>query len=405
MRILHVAASIAPRQGGPSTAVVQMCRALAREGISTSLFTTNLDGDGCLNPFGRTPVLEAPLYRPVSNGGVEVRHFPTAWPSRFAYSPALFRHLRGTISQFDLVHIHSVYLFTSLAAAWLARNARVPYIVRPHGTFMPHLRHRHRRLKAAYRLLSGQREWDHASAIHYTSEIERSQASDLRLRAPAVVVPLGLELEQFASLPPRGRFRAGHDLEGRTLIVFLGRLAERKGLDLLVSAFGVVAADFPNAHLVIAGPDDRGYSLRVAEMVREAGLTDRTTLPGLVIGNEKLALLADTDLWVLPSYGENFGLAVVEALAAGLPVLVSNRVDISSELASAGAAAVTECTVGSLSSNLRELLSDPARRDQLRHNALTTSRRFSWQARIGALIELYQSILNRESHGGVASSG
>jgi glycosyltransferase involved in cell wall biosynthesis len=398
LRALHVTGALGARLGGPSKAAQEMCAAIAARGIRVTLFSTDLDEQGRWSPLAAPDRLEVPTGRPLLADGVERWYFRTRWPSRLAFAPDLRRVLRERIGEFDVVHVHSLYLYTTVVACRAALHAGVPYVVRPHGTLDPYLRRRHRIRKAAADAVVQRRLLDGAAAIHFTSEDERDLVRPLGLRAPGVVVPLGVDLREFERLPTPGSFRLRHpDLAGRRLVVFVGRVTPKKGLDLLVRAFSRVSRDVPDAHLVIAGPDDHGYARTVERMLRSMGLRHRATLPGMLLGQEKLALLADADVWALPSYTENFAIAAVEAMACGVPVVISDRVNIHREVAAAGAGLVTACDAAQVASAIRRVLDDAALRWRLAAAGSRLVRStFTWDAAASRLIELYERLARRD---------
>jgi glycosyltransferase involved in cell wall biosynthesis len=178
--------------------------------------------------------------------------------------------------------------------------------------------------------------------------------------------------------------------------VFLGRLTQKKGIDLLVQAFARLATEFPDAHLVLAGPEDSGFGRIVQGWVDSAGLRHRTTTTGILLGRQKLELLADTDIWVLPSYTENFAMAAVEALACGLPVVLTDRVNIHAELSGAGAGLVVGCDPGELATAIRRLLTDEGLRRRLMAAGPGLVRgRFTWDRAAERMVEVYESTCER----------
>jgi len=214
---------------------------------------------------------------------------------------------------------------------------------------------------------------DGADAMHFTSNLERDLVRKLRLRAPAIVEPNGVDLMEFQTLPPRGQFRNIHpELAGKPMLLFLSRLHYKKGLDLLVPA--LARARTRDAMLVIAGPDNDGYRAKVESMAREHGVLGRLLFPGMLYGQDRIAALADADLFVLPSYQENFGIAVVEALAAGTPVLISDQVNIFKEIFDAGVGGVVPTRVDALADELTRWMND----DALRATAAARTRAFVW---------------------------
>lgn len=334
LRVLHVISSLAPRYGGPPQVCLELCRELARQGARVSIFTTNVDGSG---------VLDVPVDAPVCRDGVEIRYFPVEAPRAWVVSRTLARALHRAIPQHDVVHVHSLYLFPSTVAAHYCRRFGVPYLVRPHGTLDPYLFRRHRARKWVYERLFEWRNLNRAAALHFTTLDEQELVRPLGLRAPGVVVPPGVDSERYRDATVRGAFRAAWpETRGRRLILFLGRLNFKKGLDLLARAFGEIARRRPEAHLVLAGPDD-GYGPTVRRWLDAEGVLGRVTFTGMLLGRDKLAALRDADVFALPSYTENFGMAVVEAMACGIPVVISDRVNIWREVAAAGAGRVTRC--------------------------------------------------------------
>jgi glycosyltransferase involved in cell wall biosynthesis len=189
-------------------------------------------------------------------------------------------------------------------------------------------------------------------------------------------------------------FTAQHpDLANRRLILFLGRITRKKGLDLLVRSFAKVHQVQSNAHLVIAGPDDDGYGGEVNAEIRTHELDRYVTFTGMMEGRQKLELLADADVWVLPSYTENFGLAVLEALACGLPTVISDRVNIHRELAGAGAALVTPCDESQVSAAILRILQEPKLAVQLGNAGRVLAAKYSWARTAEGLVEIYQRLV------------
>src|SRR5438132_2799703 len=219
VKVLHVTSAVSPRLGGPSKAAVEMCEALARRGVSVTLFTTNIDELGGWLPRRSPRVLNVRVNELKRAKGVELYHFGTRWPTRLKFSPSMARALRRRISEFDVVHIHSLYLFPTLAAAHYARRSGIPYLIRPHGTLDPFMRRRHRFRKAAYAWLFERRNLNNAAAIHFTSDGEMKLAASIGIRADAIVVPLGINAEAYAQLPPKDTFSGEHpELVGKQLV-------------------------------------------------------------------------------------------------------------------------------------------------------------------------------------------
>jgi glycosyltransferase involved in cell wall biosynthesis len=390
MKILHVISHMAPRFGGPSAACDAYCRSLAAANVDVTLYTTNRD-----YPQG---TLSVPLEEPVARNGYTQWNFPVTMRLTYGISPGLWRQLARTAGQFDLIHIHGLYSFPSLAAAWHARRVDVPYVQRLQGSLDPYLYHgkRTRLRKRIYERLFEFPNLNRAAAIHYTSNDERDLVSFLGLKAPAMVVPLGLDLQKYTKLPPYGRFRAKFGLENRKIILHFGRITQKKGLDLLAKAAGQLARKHHDLTLVIAGPDNEGFRPTVEGWLSEAGMLEDTLFTGMLTGNDGLSVLRDADVFALPSYTENFGIAVVDAAASGLPVVISDAVNIHHEVTEAGAGIVVPCNAEATAHALGILLDDPSLRQsmgdkgrQLVHD------KFEMSSVATKLIDAYHNIIDR----------
>jgi glycosyltransferase involved in cell wall biosynthesis len=284
-------------------------------------------------------------------------------------------------------------------AAYLCRVHKVPYIVRPHGSLDPYIFRRHRLVKSIYERIFEWRNLELAAAVHFTAPEEMQLAASLSLKIRGVVVPLGVNAGYFRANRTLGRFRAKWDLGAdRRIILFLGRLNFKKGLDLLVRSFSEIARSRDDVHLVLAGPDNEGYGAKVLEWLKREGMLSRTTFAGMVTGQDKLDLLCDAELFVLPSYSENFGLAVVEAMAAGLPVVISNKVNIWREILEARAGLVVSCDAKELADAVDHLLLNPvvAKKMGCRGRA-TVEDKFGWERVASRMIEVYRQIVSRHN--------
>jgi len=386
IRILHVIADLSPEHGGPSKVGLELCQALVRLGHAVSLYTTNADGRG---------VLDVPTDQPMLADGVTVRYFPIGRFRRWGFSGALGQALRSDIPDFDIVDIHSLYLFHTCMAAYYCRHSGVPYLIRPHGTLDPFLRRKSRLKKAVYNFLIEKRNLDNAAAIHYTSQDEMDLAhAALRIRAPGVVVPLGLNVAEYAAVPARGISRSRFpEIGGKFMVLFLGRLNFKKGLDLLAQAYGLIARQRPDIHLVIAGPAEEDYGRQVRAWLADEGVLERVTFTGMLRGSDKLAAFAAADVFVLPSYTENFGLAVVEAMACGLPVIISNQVNIWREIARAKAGLIVKCDSNELAAALLTAMDDSEWKRLGERGKRLVQEEFTWDRSAQQMATVYQKIL------------
>ncbi|MBL8807444.1 MAG: glycosyltransferase [Rhodospirillales bacterium] len=349
IRIVHVIASIAAATGGPARAVADMARAVAARGHDVAIWTTDRD------------MTAAERAAPLPADGVARHVFAQGWPATFATSWPLARALDAAIPQADIVHIHSLYLFHVWYAARVCRKAGVPYLLRPHGTLDPFLRTRGRLKKALVGFAFQDRVIREAAALHFTAEEEMRLAAPYTSGAKGVIVPNGLDMGEYDSLPAPGGFIARHpELAGTKPVLFLSRINFKKGLDVLIPAFAKALAAEPALRLVIAGPDD-GYKATAAAFAREAGVADKIVWTGMLAGEEKKQAFVDCTAFALPSWSENFGIAIVEAMACEAPVVISDRVNIWREISNAGAGLVSPPEIDHVAAHILLLAGDPLR--------------------------------------------
>jgi glycosyltransferase involved in cell wall biosynthesis len=398
MKVLHVIPSFVPawRYGGPIYAAQTLTREMARQGHEVVVMTTNIDGPS---------VLDVPLGRPVLMDGVEVWYFPVEPPRWWCFSRALGRALRAKVKYFDLVDIHSIFLWPTTVAAHSCQRWGVPYVIKPSGALDPTC------LNKSYEttwvsLTSRAKKWlyfrtlakvdlGRASAIHFMSQAELEATRPLRLRPPGFVVPLGVECGEFEEEPTSVRLRGRYpQLDGKKVVLFLSRLDPIKGLDLLIPALGELARRREDFVFVLAGMGHHAYEAELAGLVEKHGLQDRTVVLGFVQGEDKRSLLRRADLFVLPSYHESFSIAIVEAMAAGLPVIVSDRVSICREVSELGAGLVTGMTREEIAAAVDLLLEDEnLRRDMGRKGAHLVSEQFNLAKVVSDLVRVYERIV------------
>ncbi len=382
-----MAASYLPavRYGGTIVSVHGLCRALAERGHDVHVYTTSVDGDRDSN---------VPHDTPVNVDGVNVWYFRSSRFRRLYFAPPLRRMLRGHIREFDIVHTHAIYLWPLWTAARVAQQAGVPYVVSPRGMLEKQLIEQKSAVwKAGLIGFVERRTLEQAAAVHVTSAREAEQVAAFGFQLPSVgVIPNGVTPET----PPAGRASEAISriTTGEPFALYLGRVNWKKGLDRLIGAL-------PHAgrlRLVIAGNDEEEYTPQLLELARQAAVSDRVVFTGPVHGADKTALLSAARVVVLPSYSENFGNVVVEAMAASCPVVVTREVGIAESVDQLGAGIVVDGTAIELGGAIAALAADTRRREEMgaRGRAAALSR-FSWPAVAAQMEGLYQSVLERRA--------
>jgi glycosyltransferase involved in cell wall biosynthesis len=388
------------RTGGPAVYVAGLARALAGLGIETTIFTTDL-ATPASTAEARSGIQPSDL--PHGWEDVDIRFFPVRRPYRLAYSPALRTALRSHIKDFDVVHIHSLFLYPQYAAFREAYAAGLPYVITPHGALDPYLRRRGRLRKAIVDRIWQRRMLNEAALIHLTADEESSQLDDLKLAATRRVVTNGFELSRFLDASGGETFRRQYGIGGSTpVVLYHGRLAEKKGLDVLITAFAAVQQTHDDAVLVIVGPDDDNLADQFRAIANECGIANSVLFTGMLLGDELLAALSAGTVWVLPSHAENFGYAVIEAMAAGLPVVTTPHVNIASQIEAANAGVVCSLDAGIIAQAVNRLLDDVGLRSQLSENGRRLAALYDWSVVGPQLAQMYS---DADSSSRMAGSG
>jgi glycosyltransferase involved in cell wall biosynthesis len=296
---------------------------------------------------------------------------------------ALHRSLAG----FDLAHLHSVFLWPTAATAAAARRLGIPYVISPRGMLVPELiRRKSWFLKRLWIELFERRNLAGAAAVHVTAEIEAADIWRLGLMVRGfATIPNGIEV------PPAGTGTgaAPMDAISKPIVLFLGRVNWKKGLDRLIPAMLHV----PDAQLVIAGNDEDGYALQMAALARRHGVAERTHFIGPLHGPAKWRAFAAADIFVLPSYSENFGNAVLEAMASGVPVIVTPEVGLARTVSETEAGLVVEGTHEKIGAAIAELLVNPNQRTRMGTAGRAAALKyFSWDGIAAQMEALYLSV-------------
>ena len=392
MRIAHVLPLVSSRFGGPVVFAADAAEALQNLGHDVTVFSTNL---GKVPSSGDSREIRADEM-PQNANVIDLELFDVGTPQRLVYSKDLAKRLNAVIGEFDIVHIHSLWLHAQYAAQHAARRAQVPYVVSPHGALDPYLRQRGKARKALTSLAWQNRMLSNASALHITTTEEGELIEDIAPAVRRALVPNGIWVSRFdKSVGDGARFRDNH-LDGfdGPLVTFLGRVTFKKGVDVLIRSFEHVIASTPGSKLAIVGPDDEGLTPQLIALVDELGLSDQIVFTGALYGQDRADALAATDVWALSSHTENFGIAVVEALAAGLATVISPAVNLADGIEQANAGLVADLDPREFGDAVARLLSDTTLRAEIETNAVTYAQQFDWSVIGPQLAQLYADCLN-----------
>lgn len=303
--------------------------------------------------------------------------------------------LNQNARQFDLAHIHALFSPVTTLAATIARGHHLPYIIRPCGMLDPADLQKKKQLKQVYAALLERPNLAGAAAIHFTSKQEAKISERFGLRDTGkmpvprdLVIPLGVTAGFFPKRLSQSQV---------PIILFMSRIEPKKGLDLLIPALEIILGSGIKFNFILAGsnPQDADYETQIKVQLQNSSLAKYTTITGFVSGDLKLELLTNADLFVLPSYYENFGIAVAEAMAAGVPVVISDRIHISEDIRQAEAGWVGPLEVEAIASLIKSAILNPEERKRRGLNAKKyAEKHYNWEAIAQQTIDAYQQILS-----------
>jgi glycosyltransferase involved in cell wall biosynthesis len=397
MRILNITETYAPffEFGGPPVKVHALAQRLAKLGGNQVAVLT---ADWGIEK--RLPALPVEIRAERSPFGWRLAEGPVqsiylhSWLRyrTLTWNPAIKRYCRARLDNFDVVHIFGLYDFFGPAVADFCRARKLPYVVEPIGMFVPIVRNLW--LKRLYHRVWGKRLLEGASAVVATSEQEVEELSAGGVpRGKIMMRPNGVTVPDM--WPARGTFRAKHGIPGDAkLILFLGRLSTKKSPDLLLAAFAKLPEQTARkiVHLVFAGPDEGGLQSKLQRAASELGVTSRVHFLVAIFDDAKWSAYLDADVFVLPSQNENFGNTAAEAVAAGVPVIVTEQCGIAPFLRNR-AGIVIKHDVSELSEAVASLLTDQARHDRLAAGCPEVAAELSWDRPVRQMQDLYGSLV------------
>ncbi|MEM9273355.1 MAG: hormogonium polysaccharide biosynthesis glycosyltransferase HpsP [Cyanobacteria bacterium P01_F01_bin.143] len=391
MRILQIVPSISLIYGGPSQMILGLAPALADRGIKVTVLTTDSNGD-----TGQKP-MEVPLNSPIEQNGYEIIYFKCSPFRRYKFSIDLLKWLNNHASEYDLAHIHALFSPVSSIAAAICRAKKLPYILRPLGTLDPADLRKKKQLKQLYAAVLERPNIAKAAAIHFTSEQEAKVSHRFGTTTRDLVIPLGVKEVEKKSRDTKFCLSSQFNIpDNKPLVLFMSRIDPKKGLNLLIPALEKLFNEGLEFHFILAGtnPQDPIYEQKIKSQIQNSPLKAHTTITGFVTGELKSALLEAADLFVLPSYYENFGIAVAEAMVAGIPVIISDQVHICQQVSSSESGWVGTTEVESIADLLRSALKNPEERQRRGLQARKYAQlNYSWDAIAQVIVGAYKDIL------------
>lgn len=394
MKVLHIIPSLSVVRGGASRAAIDMVAALRAAGIDAELACTNDDG---------LSVLDVPLGELVEYSGVPVRFFKRFSPPgtnfisnavrEFSYSGSFRVWLKEHIADYDLLHVHALFSYTSSSSMCLARKRHVKYIAHPIGSLEHWSLSQSAWRKKVFLTLVDKQNLQQATYVHFTAESEREQSSAVISKLKPLVIPLGLELPEIIK-DSRQQICQGYTLPKESIIVlFLGRLHEKKGLELILHALSSIPHN--KVRLLIAGDGDSEYRRMLGVQAERLGLKDSTVFLGHVEGHQKNILMQGVDLFTLTSYSENFGIAALEAMAHGTAVLLSKDVALAAIVDSYDLGETCETNVKSVQKSLSKIIDNVDELELKGHRGRDyVSQHHHWPDLASELMSAYSKAVN-----------
>jgi len=308
VKILHVTADFAPKWGGVYQVVASLAKELQKNS-EVSIFATYREH---MNQSEAIP---------------GVRHFYLETSSKYQFSFAIKKQLEELIPEYDLIHIHGLWQFPLSYSATVARAKKIPYVYHIHGMLDPWALSFHPVRKKVYSAIWERKNLNGAAKIICLTENEEKYVRKFGVASPTVVIPNGIERSFADHLPAKKQFSEKHpEFLGKYLVLFLGRIHPKKGIELLIRALQKLSQLPAKIHLIIAGPEeDKAYTQNLKTLVSSLQLEKNITFFGEVYGESKKELLIGADLFVLPSHDEAFSISILEAMVCNLPVVVTKN--------------------------------------------------------------------------------
>ncbi|MBN1551180.1 glycosyltransferase [bacterium] len=383
LNVLHVIPGLS-NSSGPTHIVNKLSSCLSDLGCNVSIFYLT----------GRELDTVMPKDERIYVKGFAVSRRLKYWGYSALLKKALLRH--G--DDFNVIHLHSLWMYPNIAVMKGAKKNNVPYIVAPQGSLDKWSLEHHSTRKKLYFNLMERSVLNEAAGLHAVTEHEANIFRNLGVKTPAYVIPNGVELDDYQSMPDPQIFKDNYQIgDEKTVLLYLSRLHPKKGLDLLIKAYAIACRSNPYLQLVIAGSDGgTGYSETVKQMLRKTGQENNVILTGELKGKEKLEAFAAADIYTLTSYSEGLPIAVVEAMACGLPVVITKGCYLP-EVEEWRAGIIAETDVNSISKAIIRLASSKKLRKETGvKSKLLVNNKFGWKKIAADVLDMYKTVISEK---------
>ncbi len=390
MKVLHVIPSISPNLGGPSQVVINEVKYLRKCGIDAEIVTTNDDEKN---------VLDVPLNQKINYQEVPIYFLPRFNPrmKEFIFSSAITNWLWQNSNNYDLINTHYLFSYPSTCAGAIARIKKIPYVVRTIGQLTPWALQQSKIKKQIYSFLIEKNNLNKANAIHCTSPQEAEDVKNFGIKTPTFILPLGMNFS-IKIVDAKSKLREKYNiLNHQKIILFLSRLHYKKRPDLLIDSLKNTKQQRDDFFLILAGSGELEYINFLKDKITQHNLSKNVIFTGFVEGDLKNLLLQGSDMFVLPSFSENFGLAIAEAMAAECPVIVTKGIQITDQIIEYQAGLMSEDNEESLTKTISTLLDSDILRQKLGENGKKlVQEKYSWQVIAEKLSIIYKSIIDQQ---------
>ena|SRR5438876_6215270 len=387
LRVLLVIPALSPVYGGPSFSSIGLAEALGRRGLRVDVVTTNAAG-----PYN----LRIKPHQWLAESTYRLRYFRRWGRFEVKFSPALMGWLFRHVVDYDIVHGMSVFNFPSYIYCEACRWRDVPHIIHPQGMFEPWAMSNKGWKKRTYFRWLKKPQLRRANVIHCLTKHEAESIAALGVTTSKVIVPNGINFESILKGDAKAFLLRYPQLANKTRLLFLHRIDPKKGLDMLAESFARLHNQFPNTHLIITGPDPTGYWSTASNFFKSAGCAAAVTYTGMLTGQDKADVLAAADVFVAPSYSEGFSMSVLEAMAAGLPSVITTGCNFP-EAAEAKVALEVPIDATVFAEALASLVENlPGAREMGRRAREFIFQNYAWDQAARKTHEVYTAILNHE---------